>query len=246
MLRHDRAYAFTYKFVQRVIVYTVSIGVLLISLFTFLLLLAPGTMSRIFWLNGSDEQSKNFAARIFQPFADRALRVVDVVKPDVREKVQPLSSLTSAQSLTRDEIADITTNTLFNLPSSSSLKIPDSNLVINLNSEYVQGQEPGQADGNLAQLPITSQHVLDGSLQGTDIAAGTVGLSNLSQQVIDLINSGQQPTFNGINGIQAGSGLAGGGTTGTPTISLQAGLSIQVVSGDVDLPRHLGKRYHVY
>ncbi len=41
-----------------------------------------------------------------------------------------------------------------NLPNSSYLKVPDSGLVKNLNSQYVNGRQPGPNAGNLVVLPL--------------------------------------------------------------------------------------------
>ncbi|MBI9067187.1 MAG: hypothetical protein JEZ09_07840 [Salinivirgaceae bacterium] len=82
---------------------------------------------------------------------------------------------------------------------------------VNVGQGLTGGGEIGDVTLSIASDAITSDMILDGTIQNADINTGEI-----SSDKLDF-------TPGDITGVTAGTGLTGGGTSGTPTISVAAG-----------------------
>lgn len=112
-------------------------------------------------------------ARQMRPFSATALKLVELVNKGLRQEVAPWPEINDVNDVfSPDEDGNIQSIYSFTIPDSSYLKIPDTGLVANLNSDYLRGKYPGPNDGNLAILPINTDHIKDGAITLNKLAPG--------------------------------------------------------------------------
>jgi len=115
---------------------------------------------------------------------------------------------------------------------STKLDITNQALIVNLNSDLVQGRRPGTNQGDLAILPIKGGpggEIADGSITTFNIANGSITGEKLAPGLV--LESGVPTTTTVVNStsgssiseIVAGNGLVGGGSSGSITLSAVAG-----------------------
>jgi fibronectin-binding autotransporter adhesin len=178
----------------------------LVLLLTALFLLQPSLAARMLGYHAvkSSDGATHYEApsqpsllsQALTPISTPALNAAMAVNPELRNSLSKSKSDTAFFSLTAD--GDIRTKYAIALPQSSYLHVPDQGLVVNLNSQYVDGYKPGTGTGNLAVLPISGSLLQNKSVTGSQIADGTIQLANLSASAISSLR---------------GSGGAGGGST---------------------------------
>ncbi|MEX2006795.1 MAG: MerR family DNA-binding transcriptional regulator [Candidatus Saccharimonadales bacterium] len=166
--------------------------------------LRPLVKLSLLFVNLIDDKKYAVATRNLQ-FAD----VNQVFQPDAQGKVQPLYTL------------------YFD---SDKLALEDQGLIVNLNSDFVDGREPGNENGDLAILPIDGTDIIDASITTEDIADGSITSEKLAAGIkID----GNTTTGSSITEIIAGDGLAGGGDKGAVTIKVGAGEGISLADNSI-------------
>lgn len=121
---------------------------------------------------------------------------------------------------------------------SEKLNVSDNGLVFNLNSEFIQGKQPGRNSGDLAVLPVSGGQggeISDGTITTFDIANGAITSDKLAPGL--SVNNDVPNTTNGnssdINSVSAGSGLSGGGSSGDITLNIVNGQGINIIGDAV-------------
>ncbi len=239
---------------QKAVVYGATGFVTVVVACSLLFLLFPATTGKMFGYIQDTKAGKQYVSpqsagilvRALRPFTDTALGLVEVVSPSISNSVRPQAIKDVNDVFGPDEEGNIITKYSFSPPNSSYLKIPDKGLVGNLNSEFVGGYKPGEKDGDLAILPLSSDQIKNGSIQSEDIADGAIRLSNLSPALIENLRGSSggttyvaNPTTNSATGdieeVIAGLGLNGGGVSGAVTLNLQTGSSAEVINDGLEV-----------
>ena len=134
--------------------------------------------------------------------------------------------------LAPDEEGNVKSLYTLTVPDTSYLKIPDQGLVVNLNSEFVQGYEPGIKDGNLAVLPITTGLVKDGAITREKLAPSVLAQLGGKTTVVTGEFTGDP---NDITVVLAGAGLSGGGDNGSLTLNAVVGDGLSTSGDEINL-----------
>lgn len=94
---------------------------------------------------------KNVFAKILKPVSEISLGVVKKINPEIYYEVVPstiINNVNDVLGITSNN--EVTSRYNFTFPDTSYLHIPDTNLITNLNADYLRGRVPGNQTGNLA------------------------------------------------------------------------------------------------
>jgi excisionase family DNA binding protein len=228
------------------ILFWLTTGILtVVALFILLFLVAPGVVAQMLGYKSVTDMDGNhyiapdkpgIVSRALSPITDTALSAASAINPDLNARVFKTSGADSVY-FTQLKNGDIQPKYVVDFPSSAYVHVPDQGLVANLNSEFVDGYKPGQGSGNLAVVPVSGSLIQNKSITSSQIADGTIQLSNLSAAAISSLRgsgssggttytSGAQgpagPTGStgpagpqGATGLQGPQGPAGSGTVDT-------------------------------
>ncbi|HIO87673.1 TPA: helix-turn-helix domain-containing protein, partial [Candidatus Saccharibacteria bacterium] len=212
-----------YSLWHKIILATVSIYVILVSLFVLLFLGLPNETSsflRYQTKNGSIQSTnteKDLPAgiRLLRPFSDSALYLVGLVNPDLRTEIDNREVGDVNDLFIPDEDGTVVSKFNLGVPHSSYLTIPDKGVITNLNSDYVRGYKPGDQPGDLAILPLSGEQIQDETLDGTEISDGAIKLEHLAASLQSQLDGSTRGSTNvgggapGATGPQGPQGVAG-------------------------------------
>lgn len=135
---------------------------------------------------------------VFQPIGKASLGFVRNISPNSYAKVAQVAILDTSDVLGLDTNGAIIPERPINLPESSFLQVGTNELVTNLNSQYIQGRQPGTNVGDLAivgeaeptPIPGTTNPTISG-LTNTNLSgkAGIVN-ANLANSSVTIDTSG--------------------------------------------------------
>ncbi len=184
----------------------------------------------------SAEQERNSLIQtVLQPIGKVSLGLVRSINPHSYAQVSKVAILDTNDVLGLDTSGEIIPKRPINLPDSSLLQVGSSGLVANLNSQYLQGRQPGTNPGDIAiiaQAPATGNNLLtlaatsginSSITQGVTLtlaAGANITTTNNGAGTVTFATSAS-PTFTTINGLT----LANNGTN---TLNLAAGKTLAV------------------
>ncbi len=199
---------------QKALLGLVTLFLALVMIVTTLFLLFPDSMARILgWRQDQgqgqkSEKDQSLLAWVMSPITDPALNIVEVVNPDLRNRISPESgTATGDQLFSVDGQGDIVPSNALSIPDSSYIKVADETVVGNLNSQAVQGKKPGTREGDLSVLPITSALIANGTIQYED----------LSQSLLSSLSSRLGSGSTGATGARGATGAQGPAGPAGPT-----------------------------
>ena len=111
-----------------------------------------------------------------------SLDIVKFANPQAYSQVAKVTILDTNDVLARDNTGAITPVVPLKIPSSSSLDISTSELVANLNSQYLQGKKPGTNVGDIAV--IGPNGVINGLVSPARPAAGITTVNGLTADAL--------------------------------------------------------------
>jgi DNA-binding transcriptional MerR regulator len=179
--------------------------------------------------SSSTPMGQTIIGTVLKPYATISLQLVKFLKPEVYQQVAPdveTKLTTSGISVTQegDIIPQGSLIIQNNGKEGTSLKILDTDVITNLNADYLRGKVPGIEEGNLVVFGV-----------GQTIPGLQVGTGNIASNAIitDLLGSQSVTTGKIKDGAITSSKLAAGSVvtslnslTGTLGITVGTGLSI--------------------
>jgi excisionase family DNA binding protein len=205
---------------QKTTLWTVLLLITLIFFFMILFLVAPSVAAKLLGYDSvTDKNGTHYVvsrkpslfAQAMGPITGPALSAATAVDPSLNKTVQKVSA--GDQFFTQNTDGTIRPKYVVSLPNSSFFNVPDQGLVVNLNSEYVDGYKPGNGTGNLAVIPVDGNLIQNKSVTGSQIADGTIQLSNLSASAISSLK-GSSSSSSGGGGTYVSGGQGPAGPTG--------------------------------
>ena len=192
--------------------------------------------------------------KLLKPISTISLKVVKLINPEIYDKIVPEKLINNINDvLSIDDNDYIVPLYTFTFPDTSYLKIPDTNLIENLNADYLRGKVPGSGVGDLVvfdedntifALKINGTNLEDGSIQGgpdgvildssitfDDLADNSITTSKLADgsvttsKISDLSITAAKIATGTITGTQVAS-------DGSVTKSLIAGSEITVTNNN--------------
>lgn len=177
--------------------------VMLVAIFTVLFLLYPNGTTRWFGYrslalaaNGSTADSAdlnngqvlgatyqapdygepNFLSKLLQPIGGLSLEVVKRVNYGTYQQIapnQPIKDVNDVFAI--NSSADIEAKYNFTFPSTAYIKIPDKDLIPNLNADFLRGKVPGDSAGNIVVYDQSGQIPADkvGQISKNDSVIGS-------------------------------------------------------------------------
>ncbi|MDO8444174.1 MAG: MerR family DNA-binding transcriptional regulator [bacterium] len=132
----------------------------------------------------------SFVSKVLQPVGGLSLEIVRRINPSTYSQIVAGQAIRDVNDiLSVDADGNIVVNYNLAFPNSSYLKIPDNNLVQNLNADYLRGKVPGDTSGDLvywdknnsvAGLKIDSINLADNSVTNNTILDGAVTLGKMA------------------------------------------------------------------
>jgi len=158
-------------------------------------------------------KEKGSAARLLTPFSNVSLELVRLINIDAYNRAvspRPIEDVNDIFAI--DNEGNIITRYKLTFPNTAYLKIPDRDLIPNLNAELLQGRVPGIEPGNLVYLneegdlelsggtltseiavlelevdSVTSPIIKDGEVKEGDIADGAVVINKLGSSSVNSV-----------------------------------------------------------
>ncbi len=106
-----------------------------------------------------ENEKDSVVQTILQPVGKVSLKLVKNIKPDAYAEVSEVTILDPNDVLKLNTDGNMVPEKPIDIADSSLLKVRESDLVENLNSQYVQGRQPGTNPGDLAIVGDNSQEV---------------------------------------------------------------------------------------
>src|SRR3989338_4568031 len=118
---------------------------------------------------------RSAAAKALRPFSRISLQLVKILDPEAYETAVTQRIIPDVNDVfTIDETGAITAMYNFTFPDTSYLKIPDKELITNLNADYLRGRVPGLLPGNLLYLDNNGDLFLPGTISSQSIATESI------------------------------------------------------------------------
>ncbi|HVE81114.1 MAG TPA: MerR family DNA-binding transcriptional regulator [Candidatus Dormibacteraeota bacterium] len=198
----------------------------LITIITLLFILFPDSTAKTLGYFKKSPASKKFVfqtpnsflARQLKPFSQTSLNVLEKINPELRNRVAPFPRIPDVNDVfAPDGEGNITSLYTFTIPDTSYLRIPDTGLVQNLNSDLLRGKVPGCEKGNLAIVGVCAPG--PGGTTAVQLQPSGGGGTTILTTTTDSGGGGSGD----ITTVNAGTGLAGGGDTGDVTLNVGVG-----------------------
>ncbi|MBI2338086.1 MerR family transcriptional regulator, partial [Candidatus Daviesbacteria bacterium] len=172
---------------------------------------------------------------IFKPVSRISLQLVKQISPETYRKIIPSGLIEDVNDiLTINSSGDIETLLKLTFPDTSYFKIPDTGLVQNLNADFLRGKIPGSSEGDIAVLGKGG--VIKGLIDQigvTDIKSSSARLTVKTSDKVSTLSLDLASLSGDIEEVGAGSGLTGGGVSGSVTLKIGAGTGITVNDDDI-------------
>lgn len=205
---------------------------IIVAIITVGFILFPTGTSKLLGYYPSTPASKQFTvgpqasmlARQAKPFSGTALRLLEAVNPSLRNRIAPPETIKDVNDvLGANAAGDIVSKYSFTFPDTSYFKVPDQGLIINLNSDFVDGKQPGLSPGDLAVLPITTNLIKDGAITREKLAPGLLSSLGGGTTVVATTTGAGSP---GVTTIVSGA-------SSSFTLAGDSGASQLIQSGDI-------------
>ncbi|MCL5439251.1 MAG: MerR family transcriptional regulator, partial [Patescibacteria group bacterium] len=131
---------------------------------------------------------------MLRPVSAVSLEVVKVVNKNTYDEITAEQKIKNVNDILKiNSNGEIVVEKQLMLPDSSYLKIPDQKVVVNLNSELVDGKKPGSGEGDLTVwgvggsipgLIINSSDLVDGAVTTEKLAANAVTTGKIADGAI--------------------------------------------------------------